>query len=117
MTDELDLFMPPLVHEDPRPAEVAAADVVRPAMGRLAALVLADVVAAGDRGLTGDELCLLHPDLNPYSLRPRLTQLGPGKPRRPGLGLVVPTGERPNRRGNAETVWVWYAYLNRELGL
>jgi len=102
--------MPSLFDDTPAPAHRAdhgdeterlAAEKVRPALGWLRSTALNDLRNAPD-GLTGDELCALHPEVPEYSLRPRLTELADLR-----FGaLAVKTGAtRPNRRGNAERVW------------
>lgn len=92
------------LHHEPRPTEVEAAMKIERHLGPLLKLVYRDIIRAGSRGLTGDELCASHPDLNPYSLRPRLSQLS-------DRGLISTKGARPNRRGNGETVWAHPDYL------
>lgn len=95
---------PALAHGDAgTDTERAAAAAIAPKLGELRLLVLEDLRAAKGRGLTGDELCALHPELPAYSLRPRLTELAD-----PKLGpLITKTqARRDNRRGNSEIVWI-----------
>jgi len=87
------------VHRDADETEVEAAEKVQPKAGRLRRMVFRAVKASGSWGTTGDELVRRIPEVRPYSLRPRLTELGQA-------GLIEKQGTRKNRNGNPERVWV-----------
>ena len=78
---------------------VAAAVALSPALGRLQQMARLAIAAAGDRGLTADELAAtLH--LSRWSIQPRTTELK-------RKGLVRDSGQRrANVTGKDAIVWV-----------
>ncbi len=78
---------------------VAAAVALTPALGRLQQMARLAIAAAGDRGLTADELAAtLH--LSRWSIQPRTTELK-------RKGLIRDSGQRrANVTGKEAIVWV-----------
>jgi hypothetical protein len=103
----------PPVHRRPLATEVAAANVVAPAVPSIRVEVLTKVRRAGDEGHTNDELMAWHAQAHGYveagnsgTIGTRVTEL-----RRGGFVVAKCDGEgkpvtRPNRRGNAAQVWI-----------
>ena len=91
------LASPVAVHGSPRDSEVLAAVRMSKGIRSIRAKVLTLLALAGSDGMTGEE-CHEALGLNPYSVRPRLTELD-------RHGLVAASGQRENSRGNPEVVW------------
>jgi hypothetical protein len=88
---------PAALHREPEPTEIEAAAKVGRSAARLRQKVY-EAVRASEDGLAGWEVCAMFPDINPYSLRPRLTELGQ-------RGLLFKRGTRRNPSGNNEMIW------------
>lgn len=78
---------------------VAAAVALSPALGRLQQMARLAICAAGDRGLTADELAATL-GMSRWSIQPRTTELK-------RKGLIRDSGQRrPNVTGKEAIVWV-----------
>lgn len=85
-----------------RQTSLAAAKMAEPTAGALRERVLAEIRAAGGRGLTADEVAAAL-GLSVLSVRPRVTELGNAKP----TPLVRKSGaRRKNASGAGAHVWV-----------
>jgi hypothetical protein len=86
-------------HANPVSTEVQAAEKIGPHLGTLRRTVFDLILKSGDLGMTPDEMIAATGGLD-YSIRPRFNDLWDS-------GLIKRNGaERPNRRGNNESVWV-----------
>ncbi len=98
----IDLFdLPPAAPGKTDTSKEAAAYITVHNLTGLRRKVYDTLALHGDRGRTPDEMIAYDfgDDINPYSLRPRLTELR-------NAGIAVDTGERrPNRRGRNEIVY------------
>ena len=99
------LGSPVAVHGSPRDTEVLAAIRMSKGIRSIRSKVLTLLALAGSDGMTGEE-CHEALGLNPYSVRPRLTELA-------RHGLVEASGQRANSRGNPEVVWTLAATAQR----
>ena len=80
-------------------ASIEAAEAIASATGRLQALALAAITAAGAAGLTADELAV-RVDCTRWTIQPRTTELR-------HKGLIVDSGlRRSNVTGKRAIVWV-----------
>ncbi len=78
---------------------VEAADAIAPKLGRLQRLAETTIRAAGEHGLTADELAA-RLDMDRWSIQPRTSEL-----RR--KGLILDSGRRrPNCTGKSAIVWI-----------
>lgn len=78
---------------------IAAAVALTPALGRLQQMARLAIAAAGDRGLTADELAATL-NLSRWSIQPRTTELK-------RKGLIRDSGQRrANVTGKDAIVWV-----------
>ena len=96
------------IHKRPHATETEAAERIAPQAGKLRDQVLAVILGAGERGATPSEVIAAldrgrarhgREPVNPYSVRPRVTELWQG-------GAIKVVGRRPNPRGNREEVYV-----------
>jgi len=86
---------------------IAAAESIADQLPKLQASVMAAVLAAKDRGVTGDEIAA-HLGWERHRVRPRTSEL-----RR--LGRIADSGlRRPSQMGIASIVWIGRDYLNEE---
>lgn len=78
---------------------IAAADALAPMLGRLQNSVFGTIRAAGNQGLTGDEIAM-QLNMERWAVRPRTSEL-----RR--KGLIRDSGQRrPNCSGRCAIVWI-----------
>jgi len=98
----MDLFdLPPAPVGKTDTSAAAASFITAKNLTGLRKKVYDTLLLAGDRGRTPDEMIGIdfRDEINPYSLRPRLTELR-------NAGIAIDTGQRrPNRRGRGEIVY------------